>query len=94
MSLPPPGGNGLDCYCTIRSHETDASDVSAAIKCGAEVAGNPLQLAPTPEAAPRGYCWQSRGEHSADQKNGPGTWRGARGREGLLGGAMTGFHPQ
>jgi hypothetical protein len=31
------GGNGLDCYNTIRSHETDASVVSAAIKCQAEV---------------------------------------------------------
>ena len=39
LSLPPPGGNGLDRYNTIRSHETDASVVSAAIKCQAEVAG-------------------------------------------------------
>jgi hypothetical protein len=39
LSLPPPGGNGLDCYNTIRTHETDASVVSAAIKCQAEVAG-------------------------------------------------------
>jgi hypothetical protein len=53
LSLPPPGGNGLDCYNTIRSHETDASVVSAAIKCQAEVAGtrfNSLQRRPT-EAA-------------------------------------------
>ena len=39
LSLPPPGGNGLDCYNTIRSQKTDASVVSAAIKCQAEVAG-------------------------------------------------------
>jgi hypothetical protein len=39
LSLPPPGGNGLDFYNTIRTHETDASVVSAAIKCQAEVAG-------------------------------------------------------
>jgi hypothetical protein len=25
LSLPPPGGNGLDFYNTIRTHETDAS---------------------------------------------------------------------
>jgi hypothetical protein len=39
MSLPLPGGNGLNCYNTIPSHEMDASVVSAAIKCQAEVAG-------------------------------------------------------
>jgi hypothetical protein len=39
LSLPPPGGNRLDFYNTIRTHETDASVVSAAIKCQAEVAG-------------------------------------------------------
>jgi len=40
LSLPPPGGNGLDCHNTIRSHETDALVMSAAIKCQAEAAGN------------------------------------------------------
>jgi hypothetical protein len=44
LSLPPPGGNGLGCYDTIRSHETDASVVSVAIKCQAEVAGQPQSL--------------------------------------------------
>ena len=39
MSLPLPGGNGLNCYNTIPSHEMDASVVGAAIKCQAEVAG-------------------------------------------------------
>jgi hypothetical protein len=39
LSLPPPGGNGLDFYNTIRTHETDASVESAAIKCQTEVAG-------------------------------------------------------
>jgi hypothetical protein len=39
LSLPPPGGNGLGFYNTIHTHETDASVVSAAIKCQAEVAG-------------------------------------------------------
>jgi len=43
LSLPPPGGNGLDCYNTIRSHETDASVVSAAIKCQAGLP-KPLQV--------------------------------------------------
>jgi hypothetical protein len=47
LSLPPPGGNGLDGYDTIRSHETDASVVSAAIKCQAAVAGTGGQLART-----------------------------------------------
>jgi hypothetical protein len=39
MSLPPPGGNGLNRHNTPLSHETGASVVSAAIKCQAEVAG-------------------------------------------------------
>src|ERR1700722_3095551 len=41
LSLPLPGGNGLNCYITIRSHETDASVVSAAIKCQAGVCRGP-----------------------------------------------------
>ena len=53
MSLPPPGGNRLDCYGTIRSQETDASLVSAAIKCQAEVAGQRQNSDECPNKEPR-----------------------------------------